>query len=251
MAATDTTRFICLFHDADRGRSALDALARTGISRDAVTVLGDAANTYGDYNTATLDRLGIPERDLDHLRKGVENGGVLVALDAPESRSHDIEGIFHKYSADKIDEAEAGSALAAASVSSGAATRAEGVVVPVVQEDLLVGKREVDRGGVRVLRRTVEEPVNEAVNLHEERVVIDRRPADRAVSQADMVTAGQVIELTETAEVPVVTKTSRVVEEVRVGLQTTDRTQTVKDTVRHTEVDVEPIPAANRTTPRR
>lgn len=47
------------------------------------------------------------------------------------------------------------------------------------------------------------------------------------------------IELTEKAEVPVVTKEPRVVEEISLNKEVTHRDETVKDAVRKTEVDVE------------
>ena len=56
------------------------------------------------------------------------------------------------------------------------------------------------------------------------------------------------IEVTETSEVPVISKEARVVEEVVVGKTATDRTETARDTVRRTDVDVELINAANTTT---
>jgi hypothetical protein len=43
-------------------------------------------------------------------------------------------------------------------------------VVPVVEEELKVGKRTVEKGGVRVDTKVVETPVQEQVQLHEERV---------------------------------------------------------------------------------
>ena len=120
--------------------------------------------------------------------------------------------------------------------------------MPVVAEELAVGKREVDRGGVRVFQRTVETPVSESINLHEEHVVFDRRPVDRAVTESDFAGAGKTIELTETDEVPVVSKTARVVEEVHVGKEESDRVETVKDSVRHTEVEVEQLGTEDRAT---
>lgn len=113
-------------------------------------------------------------------------------------------------------------------------------VIPVVEEELEVGKRQVQRGGVRVYSRVVSEPVNESVTLHDERVVVDRRPADRAATDADFNTPEGVIEITATGEEAVVGKRSRVVEEVVVGKEATDRTEQINDTVRRTEVDVEP-----------
>lgn len=120
-------------------------------------------------------------------------------------------------------------------------------VIPVVAEELEVGKRQVQRGGVRVFSRIVSEPVSESVNLHDERVVVDRRPVDREATEADFNTREGAIEITATGEEAVIGKRSRVVEEVVVGKQATDRTEEVTDTVRHTEVDVEPTTTANYT----
>jgi len=114
----------------------------------------------------------------------------------------------------------------------------EGASVPVVEEELQVGKRTVQRGGVRVHSRVVEQPVEESVELREEHVRVERRPADRAVTDRDAI-RDQTIEVIETTEQPVVQKRARVKEEVVVDKETTKRTENVRDTVKRTEVDVE------------
>ena len=247
----ELTRFICLFHNADRARAAVSALESAGFDRGGVSTLGDGESSTGMTSSQSLEALGVPERDLSHLQDGLRRGGVLVSLSAPETRSGAIESIFHRYSAEKIDEtgAETGTGnapLAAAAIPAGREIAGE-AVLPVVEESLVVGKREVDRGGVRVFRRTVEEPVSESVDLHEERVVVDRRPVNRAVTDADLRAGTQEIELVETAEIPVVQKVSRVVEEVRVGKVESDRTEVIQDSVRRTEVAVEEVNEADRT----
>jgi uncharacterized protein (TIGR02271 family) len=114
--------------------------------------------------------------------------------------------------------------------------------IPVVQEELKVGKREVQRGGVRVFSRVVETPVNESVNLREEHVSVERRPVDQPISTTDATAfKEQSIELREKAEEAVVQKSARVVEEVVVGKEATQRQENIKDTVRHTEVQVEQL----------
>ena len=116
--------------------------------------------------------------------------------------------------------------------------------IPVVQEELKVGKREVQRGGVRVFSRVVETPVNESVNLREEHVSVERRPVDQPISTADATAfKEQSIELREKAEEAVVQKSARVVEEVVVGKEATQRQQNISDTVRHTEVQIENLGA--------
>jgi len=113
--------------------------------------------------------------------------------------------------------------------------------IPVVEEEVSIGKREVERGGVRVRTEVQERPVQEQVNLREEHVRVERRPVDRPASEADIARAQQAgtIEVREKAEQPVVQKQARVVEEVRVGKEATERTETVRDTVRKTDVQVE------------
>jgi len=120
--------------------------------------------------------------------------------------------------------------------------------IPVVEEQLKVGKRLVERGGVRVFSRLVETPVNESVSLREEHVSVERRPVDQPLSAADAAAfKEQTIELRETAEEAVVQKSARVVEEVVVGKEVTQRQQQINDTVRHTEVDVEQLQGARST----
>jgi uncharacterized protein (TIGR02271 family) len=112
----------------------------------------------------------------------------------------------------------------------------------VIREDLEIGKREVERGGVRLRSRIVERPVEETVRLREERVTVDRNPVDRAATDADFSNFEERnIEMIERAEVPVVNKQSRVVEEVSLNKEVEEREETIRDTVRNTEVDIENI----------
>jgi len=112
--------------------------------------------------------------------------------------------------------------------------------IPVVQEELKVGKREVQRGGVRVFSRVVETPVDQSIGLREEHVNVERRPVDQPISTADATAfKEQSIELRETAEEAVVQKSARVVEEVLVGKEVSQRQEHIHDTVRHTEVEIE------------
>jgi uncharacterized protein (TIGR02271 family) len=113
------------------------------------------------------------------------------------------------------------------------------VILPVVEERLKVGKRKVQTGGVRVRTGVVETPVEEQVKLHREKVKVERRPVDRPAAAGDAILSEGTLELTETAEEAVVAKEARVIEEVVLNRAGSDRTQTVRDTVRRTDVDVE------------
>ena len=114
--------------------------------------------------------------------------------------------------------------------------------IPVVEEELRVGKREVSRGSARVRSYVRQVPVHEQVSLREEHVDVERRPVSgERLSSADA--AGllhdRTIEMTETAEEAVVGKEARIAEEVVVRKTAEERVEQIDDTVRRTEVDVQ------------
>jgi uncharacterized protein (TIGR02271 family) len=113
-------------------------------------------------------------------------------------------------------------------------------VIPIVEESLRVGKREVERGGVRIRTRIIETPIEETVSLRDETIRVERRPVSHDVTgvPADAFRE-RTIEVTETDEEAVVAKTARIVEEVVVRKDVTEETHTVRDTVRRTEVEIE------------
>ncbi len=244
----DLTTLVCLFHHPSQAQAATNDLTRAGVPASTISVINSGA---GDFSSTTLENLGVPARDLDHLREGIRSGGVVVSVAATAQFVAVVEHIFEGNQASVIDEAVASPAVAAplaaaapvaAALPVAAATDA--AAIPIVEEELVVGKRAVERGGVRVYRRVVEIPVEQTVNLHEERVVIDRHAVDRPATEQELAFGGErTIELTETAEEVVVGKSAQVVEEVLVGKQMTEHTEHIHDTVRKTEVEVEQVGA--------
>jgi uncharacterized protein (TIGR02271 family) len=118
--------------------------------------------------------------------------------------------------------------------------------IPIIEENLQVGKREVETGGVRLRSRIIERPVEEHLRLREEHVNVERNPVNRPATEADLNTFREgTIELTERAEVPIVNKEARVVEEVSLNKNVEEREEVVRDTVRKTEVDVENLDRTN------
>lgn len=112
--------------------------------------------------------------------------------------------------------------------------------LPVIEEELKVGKRSVLKGGVRIYQHVTERPVEESVRLTEEHVNVTRTPVNEPATEADLAAFKEgTLEVRETAEEPVVEKTARVVEEINISKDVTERTETVSDTVRRTDVEVE------------
>jgi len=127
-------------------------------------------------------------------------------------------------------------------------TTAESSRIPVIEEELKVGKRAVQRGGVRVFQRVREKPVHESVQLREEHVKVERHAVDKPATAADLAAFKEgAIELRETSEEAVVSKTARVVEEVEVSKQVSQRTEQIQDTVRRTDVEIEQLGASGTT----
>jgi uncharacterized protein (TIGR02271 family) len=114
--------------------------------------------------------------------------------------------------------------------------------IPIIEEELHVGKREVTTGGVRLKSRIVERPVEESIRLREEYVTVERTPVDRLATESDFDTFKEgTVEVIEHAEVPVVSKEARIVEEVSLGKQVEERDEVISDTVRSTQVETEKI----------
>ena len=128
----------------------------------------------------------------------------------------------------------------AATARTTAAPAATDETIKVVEERLTVGKRAVNRGGARIRSYVVETPVEEQVVLRDETVRVERRPVDRPVgSLPPDAFQDKVIEVREVDEEAVVSKQARIVEEIALRKEATERVETVRDTVRRTEVDIE------------
>jgi len=123
----------------------------------------------------------------------------------------------------------------------------EEIKVPIMAERLEVGKRVVERGGLRIYNRVVEKPVEASVNLREEHVKVERRAMDQPVSDAVWEAfRAEDFEMMEHGEEAVAKKSARVVEELLVERQVGEHEETVRGTVRSTELKVERTPPAPR-----
>lgn len=237
-----------------------DDIGSSTRSRDA-----DAGTGVGDTISNFFSSL-FGGRNADNARyysDAVQRGGTVVTVDAETDEMADrAAAIMDQYGASDVDargaqyatssnysqsDATASQATASMSTQERDLSRANltdrgEAVIPVMEEELQVGKREVERGGVRVRSHVIERPVEEVVRLREERVRVERRPVNRLITDADMQAFREgAIEVTEMAEVPVISKQARVVEEVVVGKNVEEHTETVRDTVRRTDVEVDEI----------
>jgi uncharacterized protein (TIGR02271 family) len=111
--------------------------------------------------------------------------------------------------------------------------------IPIVEEELRVGKRAKEQGGVRIHTSVSEQPMEETVNLRHEEVDVERRPVDRPASEGDFDFREETIEVPTVSEEAVVDKQARVTEEVTIRKDVEERPETIRDSVRRTEVHTE------------
>lgn len=213
--------------------------------------------------TNRLVEVGIPQGDAELFSDGVGQGHQLIVVqgvaddDAEEAaaimdRHHVVDLSRRKpnYRPQSLQRASSSTTSSTASSAAMNTNLYEGqdMVVPIIEEQLRIGKRAVERGGVRVRSRIENVPVTEQVTLREETVQVERRAVDRAVTDADLAAMhDETIEVTETDEEAVVDKQARVVEEIVVHKDAQERTETVQDTVRRTKVDVDEVSGQTRT----
>jgi uncharacterized protein (TIGR02271 family) len=214
-----------------------------------------------DNGTGGLGRLHVSNDDRQAYDEGLRRGGALLCaeVDGHEDADRIIALLEESASVDLERRQETwrsegwtpGSGASAGLRESGETGNRTGNIVeeeriPIVEEELRVGKREVERGGARVRSYIKETPVTEQVTLREEHVQVERRPVDQSAVPASATSPGEAegllqertIEMRETAEEAVVQKVANVREELVVRKTAEEHVETVQDTVRRTEVDV-------------
>lgn len=256
----------------------VEDLAKAGFSRSDISLATHSTsgvkNQHADYSYSEprastgsrgrelinlLTNNGVPRDEADSYAEGVRRGGALVLVKASEGETErgleimkrlqpvDIDhrlGEWRREGWSRFDldaEPYATSDVTRERERYGKRMTDEGeVTIPVVEEQLTVGKREVAGDRIRIHTYVEEQPVTEEVRLREERVHVERHPVDRPATEADLENfREETMEFTETAEEAVVSRRARVVEEVTVQTGVEEHTETVHDTVRRTHVDVD------------
>lgn len=240
-------------------------LLQAGVPQSAISVHTNSTATATTVDTPRETGFwaslfgGESDHDGAVYDRSIDGGSTVVTVKVPEAHVANVTEILESHKPIDIDERATSygitqtAAVAASSVlpvASNTTMRTGSVatddVLQLSEESLAVGKRVVNRGGTRIRRYVIETPIEESVNLHSEKVVLERRPVTDGRPVGDF--SEKTIEMTEMAEEAVVSKTARVYEEVGLRKEAADRTETVRDTVRKEEVEIEKIPGATSTT---
>jgi len=242
---------IGVFDNHSEAQAAVAQLMSNGFTREYIDVAGQGAGSTTNAfdtshsNDSAGDKVGnffgslFNNHDDAHGYSQVARQGTTVTVHARSAEEATrAASLLDQYGAVDLDERASQYRSGASSVAD--ATTSGSASLPVIEEELQVGKRTVETGGVRLRSRIVETPVEEHLRLREEHVHVERTPVNRDATAADFNNFREgTIELTEHAEVPVVSKDIRVVEEVRLEKEVEERQEVVRDTLRSTDVEVE------------
>ena len=254
---------VAIFDTGAHAQAAVQDLLAAHVPQDAISTHADTAST----GTATTGSAmptqkpglwasifgGEPDHDTAVYSQSVQGGSTVVTIQAPDQHVSSVVAILERHNPIDIDERASSYGLTqtarstsatqplGASVAQSATTGDE--VVQLSEEQLVVGKRLVNRGTTRIRRFVVEVPVEEQVRLHEETVKIERHAVtgDRPVSGTAF--TDRTIEMTQTGEEAVIGKTARVREEISLRKEAADRIETVRDTVRREDVEIVKVPS--------
>lgn len=262
----NSQQITAFFDTQEEAANAVRRIEAEGLSSSKVDIVAGrdmtatSTTTARDEDRGFFEALGdffMPDEDKHTYAEGLNRGGYLVSVQTTAANRDRIIDILDDEGTIDMDQRETewrnegwdgGAAALAARSTAGVAPTApydtpamgadEGTI-EVMKENLRVGKRETDHGRVRIRSYVVETPVEEQVTLRDETVHVTRRPVDRAVNPGDGIFAERTVEATERHEEAVVSKEARVVEEISLETEASERTETVRDTLRHTEVEID------------
>lgn len=188
-----TSTITALFDTRSEAEAAKERLKAAHVDVNHIHVHDKSSAGYKETGYSTHEDRGIwdsikhaflPDEDRHTYEEGVRRGGVLLTADVDDSNVDEAVAVLEQANTIDIDDrsnewrsngwdypaagAAIGGGAALSSVGTAApvaSTSEREEVIPVVEEELVVGKRDVDRGGVRVRSYVTETPVHEQIRL--------------------------------------------------------------------------------------
>jgi uncharacterized protein (TIGR02271 family) len=250
-----------VFDDASEARMTFDELVRSGFGQSNISVVTGHATGAGmnlglrAMDTSDVGRLsgrgpladamsgasrlglsghlreyGFSKELADHYARAVRDGETLESLMVDDADAERAVSIMKRHAA-RMGEPER-------RTTDGASELEGERMIPILREEIHVGKRAVERGHVHVGVHVTERPVTETVSLREEHVEIERRPTNRMPRADEPGFQDAELDITEYGEEPIIAKEVKVVEEVVVKRRRSDHEEVIRDTVRQSSVDV-------------
>jgi uncharacterized protein (TIGR02271 family) len=243
---------VAVFETGSHADQAASALKAAGVQSSAIerhskesavaaSGQGSAPKSTGFFFWDMMLGVQAQHQDRPSYERSVERGETVLAVTVSDEEADKIMAVLEKHSPVDL-EGTSGSSDAMGDRAAPAAKKKETAkgeeVIQLAEEELQVGKRTVNRGTTRIRRYVVETPVEQTVSLKDQTVTIERRKPVVDEATGDVLTE-KTVEVNNTSEIPVSGKIARLKEEVVVHRQSSEHTETVRDTVRQDRVDVE------------
>lgn len=244
---------IGIFDYTSEAQEAVSYLVSNGFSRDSIDLSSRAeaeenTTSTNDYEDDASDKIGgffsnlfgSSHEDTDKYTQVGRVGSIVTVHAKTSQEAESAAKILDNYGAIDVNERAKQYKTTGSMGTANPMKTTDADSIKIIEEKMQVGKREVETGGVRLRSRIVEQAVQEDVRLRTERVRVERTNISRPATEADLAAfKDATLEMTETAEVPVVSKEAFVTGEVSLGKEVEEKNQTVQGSVRKTEVDTE------------
>ena len=239
--STKSHEIVVLFDTVAASRHAEKALEAAGFADPDVNTLDAAAVAKsagaakaGPWLWRRLFGEDVKLYEGAAFEKALAKGGAILTVRIKDdAEAHKAEEILAKHN--PVDLEARGAGIVAEHKALGDVKEH---VLRLAEEQLEVGKKTVAAGKTRVRRYVTEREVQEKVNLTEVHAEVLRKAVDQEVG-TDWDWSDSTIEVIETREEAVVSKTAHVAEEIRLKTEETERTETITETVRKQEAEIE------------
>ena len=249
---------VAVFDIGAQADAAVIALVRDGVAagdieRHATAALTSSISTpmeRGDF-WATLFGGETSHEQNEVYERTVRAGGEVMTVLMDERDAERIMTILEQFGPVDVGERAASFGLASSTPTlpppvgyTPVAADTSEQTLQLSEELLAVGKRAVSRGATRLRRFVRTQAVEQTVTLRDERISVIRRAAAPDTVTGPEAFVDRAIEMIETDEELVITKTARVREEVVLHKEITERIEIVREDLRREEIEVEKIGAA-------
>lgn len=262
-------KIVTLFDSAIQAEAAKRNLVKAGFSdRDISLISGERLQQEGQSvrHPSLWQRLfghDVDKDEADVYTRAMDKGGVVLTIRTEEEKLARAMTILHSH--DSVDvpsrmQSSVGNGTTTPGINPTAGKQfagetndrpaeplrtsltgdeSEADILRLAEEQVEVGKRLVSEGSTRVRRYTVTDTVSEDISLHEQHADIFRRSVNEPALAGEVDWSEKTVEVAETHEQPVINKTTHVKEEVVVRTDGSDHTETINDTVRRQEVEID------------
>jgi len=246
-------KVVTAYDSVDKAKNAMKVLQNSGYDASDLSIIDSSALKTHDTDHVGLWRRMFGQNVWDHeaavYGDTIDKGGAVLVARVPDDEVARTMTLLDAHkpldvhdAAAKIGETVPVEAKALVTPPIAKADAKDPDTLRLAEEQLTVGKRLFETGTTRIRRFVTERPVEQQVSLHEEHAEVVRQAISDPDFVADIDWSDKAYEVTETAEQAVVSKSARVVEEVTLRKTGSDRMETVKDTVRRQQVEVEKVP---------